>query len=93
LPFPLVATAVWEALVLLQYQVCLGLCRDICRALALALVAALAGLHIYILGLGDHLQQFWWVCGTLIYLQLVFQFLTLAAYALLICHFIWTNLA
>jgi hypothetical protein len=88
-----VATAVLEALLLLAYQLALGFWRDICRAFVWSVVAALAGLHLCVLGLEDFLQTFWWVCGTLIYLQFLFQFLTLAAYGLLICHFIWKNLA
>jgi hypothetical protein len=88
-----VATAVLEALLLLAYQLALGFCRDICRVLAWSVVAALAGLHLCVLDLEEFLLLFWWVCGTLIYLQFVFQFLTLAAYGLLICHVIWKNLA
>jgi hypothetical protein len=89
----LFATAVKEALILLAYQVLLGILRDLCTALAWALIAALAGIHICIFGLGQFLQPFWCVCGLLIYLHYLFQCLTLAAYVLLICHFIWTNLA
>jgi hypothetical protein len=92
-PSAIVATAVLEALLLLQFQVCLGLSRDLARALCWALIGTLACAHLHIFGFGAWVPSFWFCCCCAIYCQLVFQFLTLAAYAILICHFILANLA
>jgi hypothetical protein len=76
----------------LAYQVALGICRDLCRAIAWSIIAALASLHLFVLGFEDFVRLFLFCCGFAIYLQYCFQCLTLAAYVLLICRFIWTNL-
>jgi hypothetical protein len=93
LPSAIVATAVREALLLLAYQVLLGGTRDILRALCWVVISALAGLHISIFCGEAFLWPFWYTCALLIYLHYLFRCLTLAAYVILLCHYIWVNLA